>query len=270
MHWYVSYPESDTFFTPMYNVDFSYPAHLHGCLEVSFCMAGTVEVTLDGQHFALAAGQGILIPPNAVHSYHTPDTSTYYTVLFSRDLLPDFSAMFSRKKPRYPVFSLDKPLKRHLLEFYGSDRSFFGGKALLYRMAEAFLQGNSFEEADRTDDDLTMQIITYIQDNLREEITLQQVADHFGYSYCHISKRIRQVFQVPLTTLVSQYRVAEAKRLLDAGRCTVSQAAMGSGFGSIRTFNRIFRCLTGMTPSQYLAQPSRSEILRMQSNDETE
>ena len=256
MHWYVNYPESELLFQPMYNVDFSYPAHLHGCMEVSFCVEGTVEVTLDGQCYCIEAGEGALIPPNTVHSYHTVDTSAYYTILFSRDLLPDFAAMFSHKKPLHYTFSLDEQLKQHLLTFYGSDKTIFGGKSLLYYMAEIFLRDNSFLEADAADNDLTMGIISYIQDNLQSEITLQDVANHLGYSYFYISKRIRQVFQVPFTTLLSQYRVASAKMLLDSGKYTISQAALASGFGSIRTFNRIFLRLTGMTPSQYLVKLS--------------
>ena len=171
--------------------------------------------------------------------------------------------MFSRKKPCRCTFVMGDSLTVHLLEFYESDRTFFGGKSLLYRMAEAFSQDNEFAETEAADNDLTMRIISYIQDNLRSEITLQDVADHLGYSYFYISKRIRQTFHVPFTTLLSQYRVAEAKMLLDTGKYTISQAALASGFGSIRTFNRIFRNLTGLTPSQYLAQPSHLEILRL-------
>ena len=264
MHWYVNYPESELLFQPMYNADFSYPAHLHGCMEASFCVAGSVEVTLDGNDYRIQAGEGILIPPNMVHSYHTPDSSAYYTILFSRDLLPDFSAMFSHQKPRRYVFPLDASLSSQLAEFYGSDRTLFGGKSLLYRMAEAFLRDNTFSNADMADDNLTMGILSYIQDHLHSEITLQDVASHLGYSYFYISKRISQVFHVPFTTLLSQYRVAEAKMLLDSGKYTISQVALASGFGSIRTFNRIFHNLTGLTPSQYLAQPSHLEILGLE------
>lgn len=263
MHWYVNYPESETFFSPMYNVDFSYPAHLHGCLEVSFCVSGAVEVTLEGQKYEIKAGQGILIPPNVVHSYHTADASAYHTILFSRDLLSDFASMFSHKKPLRYTFAMDDRLSRHLFEFYESDRTFFGGKSLLYRMAETFMQDNEFAEVEAVDNDLTMGIISYIQDNLHSEITLQDVAAHLGYSYFYISKRIRQVFGIPFTTLLSQYRVADAKLLLNSGKYTVSQVALASGFGSIRTFNRIFHNLTGLTPSQYLSQPSHLEILRL-------
>ena len=218
---------------------------------------------LGTERHELKAGQGILIPPNMIHGYHTQNTSAYYTILFSRDLLPDFASLFFRKQPLHYVFCVEDRLNRHLQDFYGSDRTIFGGKSLLYHMAECFLRGNEFRDADTADDDLTMQIITFIQDNLSNEITLQDVADHLGYSYCYISKRIRQVFQVPFTELLSQYRVADAKLRLDTGKYTISQAALASGFGSIRTFNRIFHRLTGLTPSQYLAQPSHLEILHL-------
>jgi len=261
MHWYVNYPESEQFLTPMHNVDFSYPAHLHGCMEISLCMRGSVEVTVDGQCHPLNTGQGIVIPPNTVHCYATRETSEYYTILFSRNLLPDFAALFSHQKPARYTFFADAQLQAQLLAFYSAQQTLFGGKSLLYRMAEAFLQENAFLPADRGDD-LLIRIVAFLQDNLCTEITLQDAADALGYSYFYISKRIRQVFGVTFTTLLHQYRVANVKMLLDSGKLTISQAALASGFGSIRSFNRIFYRLTGLTPSQYLAGSSHSEVFQ--------
>jgi len=263
MHWYVNYPESKVFLSLMYNMDFSYPAHLHGCMELSLCMGGQVEVTVNDNSHTLREGYGILVPPNTVHSYHTQDTSKYYTILFSRNLLPDFSELFSHKVPTNYLFALDEPLKSQIIEFYQSERTMYGGKSLLYRVAEAFLKDNSFADANPRDDDLTRRIITYIQDNLCEDITLQDLADHLCYSYFYISKRIVQTFGVSFTELLAQYRVAKVRMLLDEGAYTISQAALSSGFGSIRNFNRIFRELTGMTPSQYLSNPPHQQIFRL-------
>lgn len=265
MLWYINYPESETKFTSMHNVDFSYPAHLHGCMEMSFCVRGAVEVTLSGVKHTVSAGQGIVIPPHAVHSYQTGGESEYYTFLFSRSLLPDFSGMFSQHVPARYVFSVDGALLRHLLDFYASERTLLGGKSLLYRAAEAFVRDNPFTPGGSGDDELTVQIVTFIQDNFCENLSLQDIADRFNYSYFHISKRIRQVFGVPFSELLAQYRVAAAKSMLDGGKCSISEAAFSSGFGSIRTFNRIFRSLTGETPSQYLARSARSEVCRLQS-----
>ena len=264
MYWYVNYPESETLFVPMHNIDFSYPAHIHGCLEVSFCVRGQLQVSAGGRNWVLDAGSGILIPPNTVHSYNTPKTSEFYTILFSRDVLPDFSSLFSHKQPQRYTFPIDGPLLRQLTEYYGSERTLFGGKALLYRTAEAFLRDNRFLDMDAADTELTSRIASYIQDELCNCITLQDMADHLGYSYFYISKRIRQAFGVPFTTLLSQYRIAKAKNLLTSGSYSISQAALASGFGSIRTFNRVFFRLTGMTPSQYLSTPAQNLVCNVE------
>lgn len=263
MYWYVNYPESEAFLYPMYNVDLSYPAHLHGCMELSLCMGGEVEVTIDGKGHTLREGYGILVPPNTVHSYHTCDSSKYYTILFSRNMMSDFSGIFSHKVPKNYLFALGEPLECQIMEFYRSKRTIFGGKSLLYRLAEAFLKDNEFVDAPPRDDDLVRRIITYIQDNLCEDITLQDLANHMGYSYFYISKQIIRIFGVSFTELLAQYRVAKVRIMLDEGECSISRAALSSGFGSIRNFNRIFKELTGMTPSQYLSKPSHQQIFRM-------
>lgn len=262
MHWYVNYPESETFLTPMHNFDFSYPAHLHGCLEISFCVFGEVRVFLEDKEHILKENQGILIPYNRVHSYHTPESSEFYTILFSRNLLPDLSTLFINKDPHSPVFILYPSLKQHLLDFYNSQQTTFGGKSLLYRAAEAFMKDNSFDQRSHTDNDLMLRIISYIQANLTGELTLEDLAKHLGYSYHYISKQVHQYFRIPFTELLAQYRVDYAKQLLDSRSCTISQAAIASGFGSIRSFNRIFCRLTGLTPSQYLSRNTQSQILR--------
>ena len=114
MHWYVNYPESEMLLIPMYNVDFSYPAHLHGCFEITFCIKGMVEVTVDGTPFPVEAAHGILIPPNTVHTYRTPHTSEFYTILYSRSVMPDFSALFVHKRPHRCLFPMDEGLTRQL------------------------------------------------------------------------------------------------------------------------------------------------------------
>lgn len=269
MYWYINYPESETLFIPMHNIDFSYPAHLHGCLELSVCVRGAMEVSLGGQTLSVAAGWGIFIPPNTVHSYQTPETSEFFTILFSRDVLPDLSAQLLHQKPLRYTFPADEGLMVQLQEYYRAEPTLFGGKSLLYRAADAFSRGNRFFPADRDNSDLTLRIVSYIQDELCNPITLQSMADRLGYSYFYISKRIHEAFGVPFTTLLAQYRIAKAKELLSSGGCSISQAALASGFGSIRTFNRVFLRLAGMTPSQYLATPAHSLVCTVEETQKT-
>ena len=260
---YVNYPESEERLLPMHNVDFSYPAHMHSCMEFTFCVKGEVEITVAGECEILPAGSGVFIPPYAVHSYHTADSSEYYTFLVSRSVLPDFAALFTQRVPDKYSFSMDEDLHRHLLCFFASERTVFGGKSLLYRACEAFLQENTLIPGGESADGLTVQIVSFVQEHFCEDLTLGDLSRQFNYSYHYISKRIRQIFGVSFSELLSQYRVAYAKTLLDRGDCDISEAALASGFGSIRSFNRVFLQLTGQTPSAYLARPAGSRICRV-------
>lgn len=257
---YVNYPESEELLLPMHNVDFSYPAHMHSCMEFTFCVAGAVEVTADGHCETVPAGCGVFIPPYAVHSYHTADASEYYTFLVSRSVLPDFAALFAQRVPARYCFRMDGEMYRHLLQFFASERTRFGGKSLLYRACEAFLQENALTEDRDVSDDFTVQVVSFVQDHFCEDLTLGDLARRFNYSYHYVSKRIRQTFGISFSELLAQYRVSYAKNLLDRGNCGISEAALASGFGSIRSFNRVFLQLTGQTPSAYMMRPAQSQI----------
>ncbi len=166
--------------------------------------------------------------------------SEYYTFLVSRSVLADFSALFVQRVPDTYSFTMDEGLHRHLLQFFASDRTRFGGKSLLYRACEAFLQENTLTQGGDVPDDLTVQIVSFLQDHFWENLTLGDLSRRFNYSYYYVSKRIQQIFGISFSELLSQYRVAYAKTLLDRGDCGISEAALASGFGSIRSFNRVF------------------------------
>ena len=58
---------------------------------------------------------------------------------------------------------------------------------------------------------------------------------------------------------VNEYRVKEAsKRLLDPAyrEYTILAIALDAGFHSKTSFNRMFKKVTGLTPSQYIKQHS--------------
>ena len=49
-----------------------------------------------------------------------------------------------------------------------------------------------------------------------------------------------------------------ACNLLDKHQDTISQIALASGFGSIRSFNRVFRQILGVTPAEYRNEHRKS------------
>jgi len=53
------------------------PTHHHPNEQFSVITKGSCRVTVDGKEYIVSAGQAIVIPPNAVHSFEALEDDTY-------------------------------------------------------------------------------------------------------------------------------------------------------------------------------------------------
>jgi len=66
-----------------------------------------------------------------------------------------------------------------------------------------------------------------------------------------ISKTINQGLEQSFSEFINALRVEHAKEQLQKESSTIIDVALNSGFGSKASFNRVFKTLTGQTPSQF-------------------
>lgn len=248
---YEKYPKLADYLIPMRHQNVLYRSHLHACLETHICLEGEVTVTIAGVPHVIGPQQAVMIPPHTVHSYHTEKSSESRTILISATLIPDFSSLLQEYQPSRYWFHLDSALVQQLITFYESDRNYFSGKALLYGICDAFLANNPLTKQKQTSVELPMQLLTYLQTHFQEPITLKDLTDCTNYSYYYVSKQLKQHFGLTFTQLLAEYRISFSQQMLEQHRCSIAEVAMLSGFGSIRSFNRVFHQITGMTPKQY-------------------
>ncbi len=86
---------------------------------------------------------------------------------------------------------------------------------------------------------------------------LNDMASETGRSIHHISQTINEQKGTSFSEFVNQYRVREAKGLLDAGRArevTVLAVALEAGFNSKTAFYNAFKKMTGKSPTVYLKE----------------
>lgn len=81
-------------------------------------------------------------------------------------------------------------------------------------------------------------------------LNVSEVADSLGISLAYLSKIFKRYHRMNISDYISHIRVEVAKRLLEKGE-QIQEIADKCGFGSLRTFMRVFRKLEGMTPGQY-------------------
>lgn len=91
----------------------------------------------------------------------------------------------------------------------------------------------------------------YMQAHLDEPLTLDQLADAFGFERFHFAKSYRRLTgRAPLTHFL-HLKMERAARLLDGGELRVSEVARVLGYEDAHYFSRQFRRLMGVAPSEY-------------------
>ena len=89
---------------------------------------------------------------------------------------------------------------------------------------------------------------------LNSDLGLQELADKSGILRYHLSAIIKQEHKMNFYEFINSYRVEEVKRLMvePANRnLKLISLAYDAGFNSKASFNRIFKQITGMTPSEF-------------------
>lgn len=82
-----------------------------------------------------------------------------------------------------------------------------------------------------------------------DRITVDDVADHVGYSPAHFSRAFAQVTSLSPGQYLAAVRFDAAKRLLLAEDFAVSEVCAAVGFDSLPTFTRRFSRAVGTTPA---------------------
>lgn len=98
---------------------------------------------------------------------------------------------------------------------------------------------------------LMNQVIGYIEDNIKEPLTLQEISKKFFLSEFHFSR----IFKILVGCSMKQYiqgrkltLAAENLKILDY---TITETAMDYGYKSPEVFSRAFKKQFGMSPSVY-------------------
>lgn len=97
-----------------------------------------------------------------------------------------------------------------------------------------------------------LRVVDFIEKNLSEAITIEQLAKEAGLSKYHFCRTFKRAAGVSPMNFVASMRIERSKELL-ARRVTVSIAAIKVGFNDLSNFIRQFKRLTGLTPNAYKA-----------------
>ena len=122
--------------------------------------------------------------------------------------------------------------------------------AFYFALMEKFPQ----EEQDKTlkkERQVFYQIIEYINEKFSEDINVLRLAKELYMDRGRLSHIFSKYSGMTVNEYINERRVSKANELLESG-LSVTEAALESGFQSMRTFNDNYKKIMGMTPTEYL------------------
>ena len=224
--------------------------HFHGNFELIYALSGNVDITVNGESCNLSQGELILISPYNIHSLKIYKESKIWVGVFSVDFVSSFFK--KNKNIRYSKFCCDKSVENFLKEklfFQGTPEHYFL-MGCLYIVLNECIKNAAATDCGK-DNDFMYGIIDYISQNLCENISLEDISDALGYERHYFSSVFHKCFSMNFRNFVNLFRFEKVCNLLVENDMPITQISSECGFGSIRSFNRIFKEMSGKTPGEY-------------------
>jgi len=96
-------------------------------------------------------------------------------------------------------------------------------------------------------------VVDYIDAHLQHNLTLDELAQHTGFSAYHFTRLFKQATGLAPHQFVIRRRIERAKQLLRYSDLSLAAIAHDVGFSSHSHFTTLFRRAVGITPSTYRA-----------------
>ncbi len=244
-----------------YTADLNFPTHLHSQIEFLYVESGTTMVTIHNQSQLLRKGDFAVIFPNTVHSYAAregEEACRLVLAICSLELTGDFFKKLTSYSPTDPFIMADRLHPNVSTAMLELEKECHEGKNLNACRALVLLilsRVLPFVELAKNRDienyDLTYHIVSYVAEHFQEPLTLTELAKHLNVSKFYLSR----AFSVKLNTSFNRYinyiRANYALTLMQSTSYTLTRISIDSGFESQRTFNRAFKEIFGLAPSEY-------------------
>lgn len=118
-----------------------------------------------------------------------------------------------------------------------------------------------FQAQKNHGDDLVCKAQTYIEENLSDKISFEELASRLAISRRNFDRRfIKAVGNTPVEYL-QRVKVEVAKRTLEKGRKSIFEVMNEVGYSDDKAFREVFKKITGLSPLDYRAKFNKEAVL---------
>ncbi|MGN7358997.1 AraC family transcriptional regulator [Paenibacillus sp. SAF-054] len=110
------------------------------------------------------------------------------------------------------------------------------------------------EEREQSTSNMLDRALAYIRERFREDMSLEDVAEHVHLNPYYFSKVFKQQTGETFIDYVTRLRIDRAKDMMKDGELSLKEVCYAVGYKDPNYFSRVFKKVTGVTPSEYRMQ----------------
>ena len=259
---------------------FVFGGESHDFWEFNYIDKGCMVVTVDGKEFLLKSGELVFFQPNEFHSLEARGLSAPNHTVVS--FVSNSKAMKYFKNKIIALNSAERKLLSILLReglsaYTPIDRqppitgmkerenAPIGAVQMTFNLLEEFLitllrrSESSISIGTRLVSpmyyeslpDRIKEIAKYMEQNIRQSLSVSQIARHFSLSDSGLKKMFSRDAGCGVTDFFNNMKIEKAKEYIREDEKNFTQISDELGFSSIHYFSRLFKKKTGMTLTEY-------------------
>ena len=252
---------------------FDFPIHFHPEYELNFIYKGKGVRRIVGDSLEeIEDIELVLVGPNLEHGWETHNCTNdeifEITIQFHNDLFDE--KMLSRRifKPIKDLFTRSNhgilfsektasALKPRIMALSKTDSIdyFLELISILYDLANSrnqkILSSYNSSKSKFENSEKLAKVYNFIQANFHNKITLNEVAELVNMSPVSFNRFIKSRTGKTLIEYVNDTRISYATRWLIESEMSIAEIGYKCGFNNIANFNRVFKKVKEITPSEY-------------------
>lgn len=243
--------------------------HWHRSIEIFMVFEGHLKFYLNDLEQELNPGEFVLVNSNEIHAIDSPEPNKTVVIQIPLKTFSDYFTgeqyiRFTHESKKQDVQVVD--LIREMFAAYGKKETGYdmrvksGYYMLLYMLVSVYRELDVKDELLKQNRKLNKltPITNYMKEHYQEELSLEALAEVFGYAPAYISRMFQKYAGINYKDYLQGVRVEYAFAELNRAEHTVSEVAFHHGFPSSRAFSKAFQKKYGMLPSAYLQRKTES------------
>jgi len=255
------------------DINFSDTMHWHPFIEILVSLYDNNEVTINFTKYVLKTNDLVIIYPGDLHSLRQSDENAFILVQFPLDFLmimsefnSNFSVLYQYHCIKYDPSNINADrmifLIKELPEFYYSD-SLFNEVHIYSLLLDFFVKLGQYcvnakkEEfsGDANTEYKSIKLMAdaclYISQNCTKSLSLDDISHQIGVSKSHFSHLFKRYTNMTFIDFLTTERIKRTESLISNPKAHIIDIAFDSGFSSLSSFNRAFKKIKGISPSEF-------------------